>query len=133
MKKFVIALIATILLLPSIATAQSKTICNFRMGQMKLNHASNGYNIELNTNHSWDDDYIKIYLGEKEDAIKLLDAMIEFNAYDLRWSFADHYGEMFGFKKTKVNISITKSGYYGNAYTTNNELKRVRKMIVKQK
>lgn len=132
MKKIVFTTIATLLLIPAIMNAQSKTIWNFRMGQVKLNQANNGYNIELNTNHLWDVDYIKIYLGEKEDAIKLLDAMIEYDRYELGWSFADFYGDFFGFRKSKVNITITKSGYYGEAKTTNGELKRMKKMILQQ-
>ena len=134
MKKFIVALITALILLPSIADAQIRTISNIRMGQVRLNHTNDGYYMVMKTNHILDYNDFTVHLGfNKEEALKLLDRMLEIHVEESPFTFSDAYGMTFYFTNYKTRVSIRVPEYYGRGELTRSELNKIRKKIENDK
>ena len=134
MKKFIIALLAAMILVPSMADAQIKTLGNFRVGQVKLNHANDGYYLILKSDNTWLDTSRNLHLGfNKEEALKLLDRMMEIHVEGIPFSFNDAYGNRFYYSNHKHSATIHFDGWYGTSEIGKSELKRIKAKIEKHK
>lgn len=115
------------------AKKANRTLVSFRLGQISLERRGHGYLIIAQTDNYFDKPFV-IYIGfTKEEALKTIDAMIDFPSGTSAWFFVDCLNQDINMDMIGSTIYIRNKDFYGSATTTKRELQIMRSKIAKQK
>lgn len=136
MKKILIALIAALAFLPTIAEAQisvtsksnNEKLLSIRMGFITLNY-DGSYYLGMQTTNQFDNHMILPLGKTKEEAIKTVQALIDITTTIAKGdciTIESVYGTKFRiYRYAKNTITIHADGYAGYSNTNKNELTRI--------
>ena len=145
MKKFIIAIISAMILMPTMADAQiqvnkqpkRETIKSLRMGGVSLWKTGDTYYLGLYSNNQFDKSYV-ILLGEDKDAAtESLNSLIDISSNitkDDQFEFSDKVNNYYITRGIfKGEIWFKTNGYAGYGITSTTELNSLLKALTKTK